>query len=237
MANGDVQANLSDQYLQQFDRSIGVSGMQKLQEFPSLQQLGYAGQLSSLKNDFHGLQDFKQQLSMYSNTSTMLKIAWSVISSIVPNNANVARMLIKVPGLGTVGQAFQTVHNFGQVFALSPGDLAKPSTVNAKASVYKNQSTQTSNTTQNSATTQIGGGAGITGPGNASEINGITVIGIPQPGFMLQFDGVNLIWVTPPAGIGGGGGGDVDDINGTFVLDDGTFLDPTTLFLVDDGSF
>jgi hypothetical protein len=231
MANGDVQANISDQYLQQFNRSIGVSGMQKLQQFPALQQLGYAGQLSSLKNDFHGLQDFKLQMAQYSSSHPILAAAWTLISAIVPNNPNIARMLIKVPGLGTVGQAFQSIHNFGQVFALSPGDLASPATVTAKASVYQNQSIQTSNTTQNSATTQIGGGAGITNPGNASSINGVLVVGTPSPTFTtLQFDGTNLVWGLPPTG-----GGTIIT-GGTFLFDDGTFLNPTTLFLLDEGS-
>lgn len=233
MANGDVQLQISDSYLNQFDRSIGVSGMQKLQQFPSLQQLGYAGQLGSMKNDFHGLQDFKDQLTAYSSTSSLLTVAWSVIKAIVPNNVNVTRLLTTIPGLGLVGQAFQSIHNFGQVFSLSPGDLASPSTVSAKVSVYKNQSVQTVNSTSDSAT-QIGGGSGITSPGNASSINGITIVGTPQNNYILQFDGTNLVWVTPPSGTGGGF--DIP-LQGTFLLDDGTFLDPTSRFLIDDGGF
>lgn len=147
MANGDVHADISDQYLQQFDRSVGVSGMQKLQEFPALQKLGYAGQLGSLKNDFHGLQDFRSQMDLYSSANHILKIAWSLIKNIVPNNPNIARMLFTAPGLGIVGDAFKSIHNFGQVFALSPGDLKSPETVQAKASVYKSQSTQSNVTT------------------------------------------------------------------------------------------
>lgn len=202
--NGDVQSQVSNQYLQVFNLPIGVSGMQKLQQFPALQELGYAGQLASLKNDFHGLVDFNQQMAKYSSVSGLLGIAWSLIKYISPNNPNIARLLFTAPGLGTVGQLFQTIHGFGQVFALTPDDLKTPSTVNAKTSVYKNSSTQTSVTTKNSSATQIGGGASTTTPGNASQINGLTVVGMPTSTLnTLQYNGTNLVWVSPPAGSGG----------------------------------
>lgn len=160
MANGDVQAQVSAQYLQQFNLPLGVSGMQKLSEFPALQQLGYAGQLGSMKQDFHGLADFNQQMAKYSSASAILKLAWSLISSIAPNNINIARELFTSPGLGTVGQAFQSIEGFAQVFALTPADLSSPTATSSATSVYKNASTQSSVTTKNSST-QIGGGAGI----------------------------------------------------------------------------
>lgn len=207
--NGDVQSQVSNQYLQAFNLPIGVSGMQKLQQFPALQKLGYAGQLGSMKNDFHGLVDFNQQLAKYSTASGILGIAWSLIKYISPNNPNIARLLFTAPGLGTVGQLFQTIHGFGQVFALTPNDLTSPAAVSAKASVYQNSSTQNNVTTQNSAVAQIGGGASTTAPGNASQINGLTVIGLPTLILnTLQFNGTNLVWVAPPQG---GGGGNTDD--------------------------
>src|SRR4051812_4379747 len=123
MANGDVHDSISDQYLQQFNRSIGISGMQKLSQFPALQQLGYNGQLGSITKDFHGLKDFKSQLSKYSSVSHTLRLAWSLISFIVPNNAAIKGLLFSSPSLGTVGKMFSSIHNFGQVFSLSPQDL------------------------------------------------------------------------------------------------------------------
>lgn len=142
MANGDIQYNISDDYLQQFNRPIGISGMQKLQQFPFLQKLGYNGQLGSMKNDFHGLLDFKAQLTKYSSVSRTLRLAWALIQAIVPNNVNISSLLISPPGLGQVGNLFQSVHNFGQVFALSPSDLTSPATVAAKVSVFKDASIQ-----------------------------------------------------------------------------------------------
>lgn len=199
MANGDVQDNVSDQYLEQFDRPIGVSGMQKLQEFPMLQQLGYNGQLSSMKNDFHGLQDFKDQMSKYSSVSHTLKIGFTIIQAIIPNNPSIGRLLITSPGMGTVGKLFSTIQGFGQVFALTPSDLASPSSVSAKASVSSGQSTQTSITT--TSANIVGGsfgGAGVSGPVNASQLQGIQIIGLPDDEHtMLAFDGTHLVWVAP----------------------------------------
>lgn len=197
MANGDVHDDVSDQYLQQFDRSVGVSGMQKLQQFPALQKLGYHGQLNLVKNDFHGLKDFKAQMTKYSSVSRTLVIAWSLISAIVPNNASILGLLFSSPGLGTVGNAFKSIHGFGQVFSLSSGDLKSPTAVTSKAAAANNQSTKSSVVTDNSSQ-PIGGGAGISVSGNASQLNGILVVGSPTAiNSVLKYDGVNLVWSSP----------------------------------------
>jgi hypothetical protein len=225
MANGDVQASISDQYLQTFDRSVGVSGMQKLQSFQELQKLGYAGQLGSMKQDFHGLKDFKNQMNTYSSTSRTLRIAWSLIQWIVPNNISIQSKLFTADGLGTVGQEFQSIHGFGQVFSLTPNDLKSPATVSAKASVYKNQSTQANVITDYAGQTSIGGGASPTVYTNASAINGILVVGVPGAiNNTLIFDGTNLVWGPGTGGGGGGGGGTPGGVNNQIQVNiGGTF--------------
>lgn len=236
MANGDVQQQVSAQYLQQFNLPLGVSGMQKLSEFPALQQLGYAGQLGSMKNDFHGLADFNQQMSKYSSANGILEAAWSLISSIAPNNINIARELYTAPGLGTVGQAFQSIEGFAQVFALTPSDLSSPSATNAATSVYQNASTQASVTTQNSSGTQVGGGAGITsgtgtggggGTGGSSTLSGLTDVSIVSPlsGQFLSYNSSTMKWTNTSL------------LSGSFSCDDGTFTTPSTEFVLDEGSF
>lgn len=202
MANGTVQTQVSAQYLQAFNLPIGVSGMQKLQTFPALQKLGYAGQLGLMKADFHGLTDFKNQMSVYSSVSTTLTIAWNLIKAVVPNNPNILLELFTAPGLGTVGLAFQSISGFGQVFALTPSNLQSPSATTAATSVYQNTSTQANVVTSNSgSTTLVGGGAGLTTPGNASQINGLTVIGMPTlANNTLEYNGTNLTWVPAPSG-------------------------------------
>lgn len=206
MADGTIHNQISDQYLQQFNRSIGVSGMQKLQSFPELQLLGYNGQLSFMKNDFHGLQDFKTQLSTYSSVSATLRAAWSLIKYIVPNNMSIQNLLFSSPGLGVVGKAFQSIHGFGQVFSLSPNDLTSPSAVSTKAAVYKDQSSQASVITQNTAAQAIGGvGGGQVISFNATEISGVQIIGTPSlTNNILVYNGTNLVWAPEPSGGGGG---------------------------------
>lgn len=232
MANGSIQQQVSAQYLQAFNLPIGVSGMQKLQTFPALQQLGYAGQLSLMKADFHGLADFKSQMSVYSSISPTLTIAWNLIKAIVPNNANILAELFTAPGLGTVGLAFQSISGFGQVFALTPSNLQSPSATTAATSVYQNTSTQANVVTSNSGSTSlIGGGAGLTTPGNANQINGLTIVGMPTlTNNSLLFNGTNLTW--GPAGSEG-----IISLGGAFDVNDGVFPSPEQSFFFDDGDF
>lgn len=210
MANGDVHDQISDQYLQQFDRSIGVSGMQKLQSFPQLQKLGYAGQLGSMKSDFHGLSEFKSQMSKYSSVSHTLKIAYALIAGVIPNNPAIARKLFSSPELGTVGKDFQSIHGFGQVFALNPTDLQSPKAVQSKAAVFASQSTQTSVVTDNAGSTAIGGagliGGGTSGGGGSTTLSGLLDVSLlsPTDGQVLVFHAATGKWINSNSTSGGG---------------------------------
>jgi hypothetical protein len=136
VANGDVQTLISDAYLQNFGIGIAVAGMQKIQSFPELQILCYNGILGSLKQDFHGLQDFYEQMAAYSSTNQILQTAWSVINPIVPNNANIELMLFVSTVLGVVGDVFELIHGYAQVFGLSPTNLASPSSIASTVSSF-----------------------------------------------------------------------------------------------------
>lgn len=197
MANGDVHDQVSDQYLAQFNRSIGISGMQKLSQFPALQQLGYNGQLGSIKNDFHGLSDFKSQLAKYSSVSATLRAAWALISAVVPNNVSIQRLLIVSPSLGSVGKMFSSIHNFGQVFGLSSKDLTSPTAVANKVALYKGQAQQAS-VVQTPRASVTSGGAGLTPQQNVDNtISGIPIIGTPQINSTLVYNGTSLVWTAP----------------------------------------
>lgn len=127
--NGDIQNSIADDYLQQFDRSIGVAGMAKLNKWPFLQKLGFNGQLGHLQETFHGLKDFKVQMEAYSNSHLILRIAWSVISPIVLKNLMTLALTFAGPVLGKVGKLFQSISGFAQAFSISPeiltGELSK----------------------------------------------------------------------------------------------------------------
>jgi hypothetical protein len=132
MSSGTV--NIASGYLSSFERPISVSVMSKAQSWPFLQQLGFAGSLTHTGNTFHGLSDFKTQMAKYSSTSAILQAAWRVIKQIVPNNPQVMALMYTDPALGQVGKDFQSLSNFGQVFAVSPSELKSPSIIASKVS-------------------------------------------------------------------------------------------------------
>lgn len=127
-----VQTNIAEGYLSTYERPLAVSVMDKTQQWPFLQQLAFASTLELHKETFHGLNDFKVQMEKYSSTHPILGAAWKVIQLLVPLNGQVAALIYVDQALGKVGKAFQSLPNFGQVFALSPTELQSPSTVNTK---------------------------------------------------------------------------------------------------------
>jgi hypothetical protein len=126
MPNGTIHDDIANDYLQQFDKSIGVSAMKKLRKFPFLQELGFNGQLKHMKETFHGLKEFNVHMDKYSNSHPILKAAWALIKYLAPKNPFVALLLTNFGGMGTVGKLFQSIPGFGKVFAANPDDLLDP---------------------------------------------------------------------------------------------------------------
>lgn len=124
MANGDTQDNIAAGVASDYDRPIAVSVISKLSRFPFLQELGYNGQLGFLQKGFLGLQDYNDQLSLYSSSSPLLTAAWNLIKPIAPLNLDVQRDLVESDSLGTVGDVFEQVVGFDQVFAVDPSELS-----------------------------------------------------------------------------------------------------------------
>lgn len=98
-----VQSTLASQDLAQFNVSIGLNLQNKLQDWPSRQNLQYGAMKGLLYKDFHGLQDFYNEMAAYSATHIVLQTAWSVIQGIVPNNPTLLATLLTLPGFGLVG--------------------------------------------------------------------------------------------------------------------------------------
>ncbi len=134
MPSGQIHDSISNQYLEQFNKSISISVMSKLRKFPMLQELGYNGQLSHLKESFHGLKEFNVHMDMYSNTNIILKIAWKVIKSLAPKNPFLELKLFFGNALGKVGNLFKSIHNFDKVFAVNPDELLDPDKISSKVS-------------------------------------------------------------------------------------------------------
>ena len=137
MANGEVHDDVADQYLSQFDRTIGVSAMQKIRKFSFLQELGFNGQLAFMKETFYGLREFNQQIGgMYSSTHQVLQDAWATIRGIAPKNPQVESQLFTSSVLGKVGKLFRSIHGFNKAFAASPEELKDPGKIEERAGLF-----------------------------------------------------------------------------------------------------
>lgn len=137
-----VQTNIAAGYLSSFESPLGVSVMSKLTQWPFLQQLGFAGSLTYLNQNFHGLGDFNTELSEYSSTSAILEAAWSVIKQIAPKNPQVTALMFTSSTLGQVGNQFQSLTGFGQAFAITPDQLKQPTNIGSLVQAGTNVVTQ-----------------------------------------------------------------------------------------------
>lgn len=131
--NGDIQPSIAADYASQFDYPITVSMIDKLTNWQELQKLTFAAIEDHIKTNFYGIQDAYKQLDAYSQTHPILQRAWSVISSLVPLNAVVQQGMYEDDVMGNVGNELQTIDNFGQVFAITPGELSDPKDITQKA--------------------------------------------------------------------------------------------------------
>lgn len=129
-----VHDDIADKYLEQFDQPLSISAMKKLRQFPMLQELGYNGQLSHMKEAFHGLKEFNVHMDMYSATNIILTIAWKVIKSLAPKNPFLELKLFVGGALGKVGLLFKSIHNFDKVFSVNTDDVLDPDKLAKKIS-------------------------------------------------------------------------------------------------------
>jgi hypothetical protein len=132
MSAGQIHDQIADDYLKQFDKELSVSAMRKLKSFPMLQELGFNGQLSHMKETFHGLKEFNVHMNMYSQTHHILRIAWQIIKSIAPKNPFVELKMFISGSLGKVGKLFKSIHNFDKVFSLNSDEVLDPNKIKKK---------------------------------------------------------------------------------------------------------
>ena len=124
-----VQLDIAAGYLSDFENPLGVSVMSKLTQWPILQQLGYAGSLTHINQNFHGVKDFYDQMTAYSSTHAILIAAWQAIKQLAPKNPEVLATMFVSPVLGQVGNEFLALSSFGQAFAITPDQLKIPSAI------------------------------------------------------------------------------------------------------------
>lgn len=124
-----IQDAATTAYLATFERPLGILTQRRLEQWSFLQELGYAGALAYLQTHFHGLDDFYDQMELYSSTHPVLSTAWKTIKELAPLNLDVLKETATIPPLGLVGDEFLTVPELGLAFAISPDQLSTVSGV------------------------------------------------------------------------------------------------------------
>jgi hypothetical protein len=116
-----------------YNNPVAVAVIAKASTFPFLQELGYNGQLSWLQQNFLGLKDFSDEMTIYS-ANVPLIAPWASIKALVPLNLEVLKKIFISPTMGPVGDAFLTLLPLTQVFAVQAADLADATGASAVAS-------------------------------------------------------------------------------------------------------
>lgn len=115
-----VTDNIAALALAKYGRPVAVSIIPSGQKWKDRQIIQYNAMLGLMKEDFHGLDDWKEQMSLYSSTNMMvLRPAWTVIRPLVTLNRKLLAKVIINPRLGMwVGRMLSKVAGFEKTFAL-----------------------------------------------------------------------------------------------------------------------
>lgn len=105
----------SADYLQQFETEISVSFIEKAQDWKTRQQIQYWAMKALITDDFFGLDDWAEQIQLYSAASAILQTPYNVIKTLVPRNRNVVQDLLNDDELGVVGKELLSIYGFSQV--------------------------------------------------------------------------------------------------------------------------
>lgn len=126
MAHGNVQDEISEKYLEQFNVGIPISAMSKLRSWKDRQKFQWDAVISHPQQQFHGLKDFFKQMDKYSGAHWILTMAWAIIKNLAPKNTEILALMTSATGLGQVGKSLLQIHSFGQIFGANAGDLLRP---------------------------------------------------------------------------------------------------------------
>ena len=117
-----LQENISAQSLQEFDLPITVIFIKKAEDWQTRQKIQYAALLGLLREDFFGLNDWKEQINIYSAASTILKPSLTAILPLIPINRKILQKLVIDPELGTVSRYLLSLYGFSEIVT-QPQDL------------------------------------------------------------------------------------------------------------------
>jgi hypothetical protein len=131
---GSVVTNVSDDYLAQYNISLGVSAVLKTGGYNYLQRLNYNGMLEWLKQNFLSLDDWAAQIAAYSATNTPILVpAYAAIKDLIPLNTIITTDILDIPSLGLVGNILATVPGFNTIFNVSNSNLTSTNAISSSA--------------------------------------------------------------------------------------------------------
>jgi hypothetical protein len=129
-----VTTNVSNDYLAQYNVSLGVAAVLKAGGYNYLQQLTYNAMLEWLKQNFLSLDDWAEQITAYSATNPgILGPALNAIADLIPLNTIMTANVIEITSLGLVGDLLATIPGFNTIFNLSNNNLTSTSAVASSA--------------------------------------------------------------------------------------------------------
>jgi hypothetical protein len=128
----NVQDNIAADYANKFNRPLSVSVIKKIDKWPYLQEMTYNGTLGHQKNDFFGVQDWREQITAYSLAHFTLAKPLATIIAMTLKNKSILAKTISLSGLGNVGNMFSNLYGFARTFSVTSEDLSDPSKLNSK---------------------------------------------------------------------------------------------------------
>jgi len=123
--------------LEQFNRPVAVSIIPSGQKWKDRQQIQYEAMKGLMRADFHGLDDFYEQMDLYSRSNFLILYkAWMMICVLVKRNRKLLMKLVLNPRLGMlVGKLLTKIYGFDKTFALPASILEDQAALKSRLGV------------------------------------------------------------------------------------------------------
>lgn len=120
MKTPTVQDLTATSALAQYLRPVGVSILPAGRDWSSRQQIQYEAMKGLMKEDFHGLDDFNEQMNLFAATNPMyLRPGYTAIKPMIPLNRKILMKLVFNPVLGLwVGRLLLKLVGFEKAFTV-----------------------------------------------------------------------------------------------------------------------
>lgn len=113
---------------QKINQSINIFLVQRTQDWKTRQKIAYEAMKGYLITDFHGLNDFQEQMKITMKGAPIsMKISWAIASKLVPLQRRLRMSTVISPALGRVGRFLLTLVGFQSVFRVPTSILSKQS--------------------------------------------------------------------------------------------------------------